>query len=311
MPDKKIYAHTHPKFKEDKTQWQTLTEHQINAAKLAEEFASVFASSDVAWNTAVLHDLGKIDVLFQQKLHLAYNQESEIEKIPGQVNHSGAGAAFAEEKFGKSVGLTLAYLIAGHHAGLPDYESDKTNSAAWTVRRSEAKENLERIRHEIAPFLNELDNDLKLPTYLKAKNYHLWVRMLFSCLVDADWLDTERFMDSERFEKRLKFPPVYELSDRFWAYMEEKKKKVDKTSPLNIIRNEILDSCINTAEQPSGLFTLAVPTGGGKTLSSMAFALNHAKKHRFNRIIYVIPYTSIIEQTAKVLREIFGDENVL
>lgn len=134
----------------------------------------------------------------------------------------------------------------------------------------------------------------------------MWMRMLFSCLVDADRLDSESFGEPEKTAKRGGYPEVRELLPLLDAYMQRKVEKAEKTV-VNAARAEVLEQCIAKAAQPPTIFTLTVPTGGGKTLSSMAFALNHALKHRKRRIIYVIPYTSIIEQTADQFREIFGD----
>ena len=302
-----IYAHTHGQAT---CNWQTLMEHQNETARQASCFAQHFSSADWAWNAGVLHDLGKIAPKFQKKLYEAMGLEYENEDVSGLVNHSGAGAAYAEEAFKGHVGRTLAYLVMGHHAGLPDYQSDKTGNAAFVARMSEAKKNLDAIRKSIAPFVTELKEMLQFPQWVKPHNYHLWVRMLFSCLVDADWIDTERVMDPEKYEKRsiIKFPSIEELAQRFWIHMN---KLTDSTGRLHESRQEILEACRSAAEHESGLFTLTVPTGGGKTLSSMAFALEHAKKHGKDRIIYVIPYTSIIEQTADIFRDVFGEANVV
>ena len=141
----KIYAHTSGKSQDtSQDNWQTLEDHQQETADKASCFAQRFDSADWAWNAAWLHDLGKIDPRFQNKLRKANGLESENEdeSLPGSVNHSGAGAAYAEEKFKGFVGRTLAYLIIGHHAGLPDYQSDLTGNAAFVCRMKEAEENL-------------------------------------------------------------------------------------------------------------------------------------------------------------------------
>jgi CRISPR-associated endonuclease/helicase Cas3 len=138
---------------------------------------------------------------------------------------------------------------------------------------------------------------------------HLWLRMLFSCLVDADFLDTEAFMDGDKAATRSGYPDLPGLMNDFNQFMANKSASAEATS-VNIIRADILRQCYEKAEFAPGLFSLTVPTGGGKTLSGMAFALSHAVKHEKKRIIYVIPYTSIIEQTANIFREIFGDNVV-
>ena len=302
-----IYAHTHPN--QPLEYWQSLSEHQLKTATKASGFAELFGSSDWGWNAGYLHDLGKIANGFQKKLYNTNGLEYEDETASA-VNHSGAGAAYAEEAFKGPIGRTLAYLVMGHHAGLPDYIEDKTGNAALRVRMKEAKENLNEIRTDIILFVADLKQPLIMPPFVTPCNYHLWVRMLFSCLVDADWLDTEQAMAPEKFLLRsnIAFPTIDELAQKLQEHMQ---RFSDKTERLNTIRNEILEACRKAAKHEPGLFTLTVPTGGGKTLSSMAFALEHAKKYKKNRIIYVIPYTSIIEQTADVFRKVFGEKNVV
>jgi len=137
--------------------------------------------------------------------------------------------------------------------------------------------------------------------------------MLFSCLVDADYLDTERFMDGKKFDARGRYPTLAALAEPFWSFIAVLEQKAKSTS-VNIIRKEIRMACEQAAIKDRGLFSLSVPTGGGKTLSAMAFAFRHIQSHSehgFRRIIYVIPYTSIIEQTARILGGIFGRENVV
>ncbi len=136
------------------------------------------------------------------------------------------------------------------------------------------------------------------------------MRMLFSCLVDADFLDTEQFMDRGKTQHRGQYPRLEELAPSFFRKMDALELGAAKT-PTNAIRAEIRRVCELKSEMPKGLFSLTVPTGGGKTLSAMAFALRHALKHGQQRIIYVIPYTSIIEQTSSILAGIFGRENVV
>jgi CRISPR-associated endonuclease/helicase Cas3 len=129
--------------------------------------------------------------------------------------------------------------------------------------------------------------------------------MLFSCLVDADFLDTEAFMAPDKAETREQSVPVAQLLECLDAYMATFTGA--SQTPVNRMRADVLRQCRDKAALPPGLFSLTVPTGGGKTLASMAFALTHAKLHSKQRVIYAIPYTSIIEQTASIYREIFGE----
>ena len=162
----------------------------------------------------------------------------------------------------------------------------------------------------------EFLSDIKIPALKAApvknpRDLHLWVRMLFSCLVDADFLDTERFMSPENFALRENSLSLKELKARFDSFMDKMSKNAPSTE-INKIRAEILSNCRQGAMKEPGLFSLTVPTGGGKTLASMGFALDHAIKYGKSRIIVAIPYTSIIEQTADVYKNVFknGDEDL-
>ena len=148
------------------------------------------------------------------------------------------------------------------------------------------------------------------PAFVKSENFHFWLRMLFSCLVDADFLDTEQFMERGKTEQRGQYPRLERLAPWFFRALDRLEQDAPKT-PVNTIRAAIRRVCEQKAQMPKGLFSLTVPTGGGKTLSAMAFALRHALKHGQQRVIYVIPYTSIIEQTGRILAGIFGRENVV
>ncbi|MRS04593.1 DEAD/DEAH box helicase, partial [bacterium] len=202
-------------------------------------------------------------------------------------------------------GRIFSYLIAGHHAGLPDWLPDETGNAALSVRLKEIT-HLETIKKAKMP-TSILEKNLPKERPPKGADPALWIRMLFSCLVDADFLDTEAFMDKKRFLLRGNYPAIAELLESFTKFMAERyTPKADDTS-VNYIRDNILRRCIGKAVEAPGAFTLSVPTGGGKTLSSMAFALHHASHHEKRRIIYVIPYISIVEQTADQFQKIYGD----
>jgi CRISPR-associated endonuclease/helicase Cas3 len=224
--------------------------------------------------------------------------------------HSSQGAVFAEDNLGRA-GRLLAYLIAGHHAGLADWYTADTGGAALTERLAKGRPLLGRLGNYPDSIKKDLKTVLKPPERIKRpEDIHLWVRMLYSCLVDADFLDTENFISSEITESRGQFADIAELSNRFFLFLNSLEKQV-KHTPVNVIRSEIRKYCESAAEGKPGFFSLAVPTGGGKTLSSMAFAFKHALKYGKKRIIYVIPYTSIIEQTAKTMADILGAENVV
>ncbi len=310
MDDKKIFAHSLPG--RPREEWQTLVDHLENVAQLAEAYASKFNSSDWAWNAGWLHDLGKVSPEFQNYL-LRQNglDDDEFDGFgPGRVNHSSAGAALAHELFGEIASLPLAYITAGHHAGLPDFWPADGGRGALQFRLEDGKADLERNRAKLQGLAERLRRGIRPPGFVKTESFHLWVRMLFSCLVDADFLDTERFIQPDQSSRRGGYPALEELQSAFDSHIEELLARVLLT-PVNAVRREVLEACRAAAQLAPGLFSLTVPTGGGKTLSSVAFALDHAVRHGRSRIIYVIPYTSIIEQTAEILRRIFGDENVI
>lgn len=304
------YAHSKPN--EPPGNWQPLEEHLRKVAELAEKCAAKFQSADWGWNAGWLHDLGKATAEFQAYLFRSNGlDDSKYDETGhGRVNHSSAGAFFATEAYDNIIGLTLSYMAAGHHAGLPDYFSADTGRAALTFRLQEGQQNLENIRPTTDEIKKQLHPLQRPPAFVKSNNFHFWVRMLFSCLVDADFLDTENFMNPDQGAGRGGFSVLEALKPVFDSHMQKMMNAAPNT-PVNTARREVLASCREAALQNTGLFSLTVPTGGGKTLSSMAFALDHAVMHGKSRIIYVIPYTSIIEQTAGVLAEIFGPENVI
>jgi CRISPR-associated endonuclease/helicase Cas3 len=270
---------------------QLLEEHLNATAELAADFAKEFGSDEWAYLAGLWHDLGKFSEVFQK--HIRFQDKKG-------VDHSTYGAKKAVEDF-KEPGRLLSYIIAGHHAGLPDWQSETSGKSGLFQRLNNAN-----IQPIVAPpeYILAAERPVQKPK--PGIDPSMWIRMLFSCLVDADFLDTEAFMEPKKAKGRSIYPSLKELLPSFNSYMAEKKVKSDPTE-VNKIRSLVLRECVSKAMSPSGIFSLSVPTGGGKTLSSMAFALNHAVKYGKKRIIYAIPYTSIIEQTADQFREIFGD----
>lgn len=288
-----------------------LDDHLRDVAELTAEFASAFDSQDWARLSGLWHDLGKFREKFQQyiKTVSGYDAEAHIENAPGRVDHSTTGAIHAIENLGPQ-GRIIAYLIAGHHAGLPDWNGDPS-TLLQRVEDGKKKAYLnEALLGQPGADILDQPRPTSLPPNPENGSWALWIRMLFSCLVDADFLDTEAFMDGDKSSRRGGHPELLELLSFFDKHMTDKAAKA-KGSAVNRIRTNVLHQCRDKAAQPSGLFSLTVPTGGGKTLSSMAFALNHAVHHGKQRVIYVIPYTSILEQTANIFRDIFGTENVI
>ncbi|PZN83931.1 MAG: CRISPR-associated helicase/endonuclease Cas3 [Candidatus Methylumidiphilus alinenensis] len=282
-----------------------LVDHLQDVAAMAGGFAQSFGAEDWAFLVGLWHDLGKYRPAFQGYIRKksGYDTEAHIEGGKGRVDHSTTGASHACEQLGPQ-GRILAYLIAGHHAGLPDWNGPHS-SLFQRLDQAQAKDWLREVLSHNPP------GAILYATRPKSRPpggaLHCWIRLLFSCLVDADFLDTEAFMEPAKTKQRgMEETGVSVMLERFDAHMAEKTALAEDT-PVNRIRSEVLAQCRAKAQEQPGLFSLTVPTGGGKTLSSLAFALEHAKQHNKRRIIYAIPYTSIIEQTAEIFRGIFGE----
>ena len=281
---------------------QTLLDHSLGTAAKAAKMASSFGSAQWGYLAGLWHDLGKSSREFQSYIRSVGGMDAHIEGKHGRVDHSTAGALYAIKEFNE-VGRILAYPIAGHHAGLPDWEADKIGKAALKLR-------LEKKELLTSALESGIPSDMKncsLPSERPlGVDPSLWIRLLFSCLVDADFLDTEAFLKPDRAATRGSYQHLSIMLTLFTEYMKKKQNGAPDTK-VNRIRSNVLAQCIAKASSPPGIYTLTVPTGGGKTLSSMAFALHHAVTNNKERIIYVIPYTSIIEQTADQFRQIFGE----
>ncbi|NLY76136.1 MAG: CRISPR-associated endonuclease Cas3'' [Firmicutes bacterium] len=291
---------------------QLLSEHLEGTARLAEAYTSKFHSGEWGKAAGLAHDAGKGRLAWQNYIlrKSGYDEEAHLEGKPGKMPHAVHGAILAEELYGKGLGRLLAYCIAGHHAGLPDWSSaEGAGQSALEFQQNQVKD-----LNDIASFVLEY---LKLSRpgqppwkFADGLDLSLWIRMIFSSLVDADFLDTESYMDEEKSQNRGGYCSIPELLERYNQFI----KRLDETSedtPVNIVRRQIRAKCVQMAQEPQGIFSLSVPTGGGKTLSSLAFGLEHAKKHHLDRIIYVIPYTSIIEQNADVFRSAVGEDQVV
>jgi CRISPR-associated endonuclease/helicase Cas3 len=293
--------------KNENNEWEihSLEEHLLEVARISSEMASIFGAQDWAYLAGKWHDLGKYRSKFQNYIAgvSGYDLEAHIEQ--GRVDHSTAGAIYAVDQLGK-LGRILAYIIAGHHAGLPDWNSAEEGRGILEKRLDEGKKAHYLVEALANPIPKKILQQEK-PTSKSlggSEGFHLWVRMLFSCLVDADFLDTEAFMSPEKQVTRSNWPAIAQLKKDFDGYMLQKTTAAKET-PVNKIRAKILKNCREAALMSPGIFTLTVPTGGGKTLSGMAFALDHALNYNKTRIIVAIPYTSIIEQTADQYRDIF------
>jgi CRISPR-associated endonuclease/helicase Cas3 len=306
---KPLYAaHTPSK---NTTQWHELKEHLTKVAKLAETSANKLHAGKLGYYAGLWHDLGKYNPDFQEYL----KQCAAGNKYSKSVPHAIYGAKLAA----KLSLAPLAFIIAGHHGGLP--AGSKLKHGRLADPQIEAAYESSLSAAETAGIQLEPTQDLKLilAEFKEPLSYELFVRLLFSCLLDADYLDTESHFEPQQSLQR---EPIATVSN-LWTKLEISqtlmlaavaKKQLDfdqQQQEVNRVRAEVYQSCLDAAEQETGIFRLAVPTGGGKTRSGLAFALKHAVKHEIDRVIVAVPYTSIIEQTVNVYRDIFGEEAVL
>ena len=290
----------------NKTDWQLLHEHLQSVGQLAAERAAPFGGQQLAQIAGLLHDIGKYTDEFQRRIN------GDLIR----VDHSTRGAMLAVERYGPVVGRLLAYGIAGHHAGLANgRDLGKRSTLEERLKGKDLPVLVDQWQQEIKlPAMSELGRPpIKPVRERQVFQLAFLTRMLFSCLVDADFLDTEAFYNRIEHRSSLRShqpPALTELR----AALDDYLAGFRADSSVNRIRADILAHVRQQAECPPGLFSLTVPTGGGKTLASLAFALDHAIRHGLRRIIYVIPFTSIVEQNAAVFQQAlgqFGEQAVL
>lgn len=279
----------------DRERWQRLSVHLEGAAARAARFLESVGLPELGRASGLLHDLGKYADRFQARL----------EGSRQRFDHAAPGAKLAMDRYGQPLGKMLAFCVAGHHTGLANGVNGETITAL-----------ADRLHQDVPPpdpiWAQEvaLPADLAAPRGIKPRDKNaagfcaaFLIRMLFSALVDADYLDTEAYyagLEGARVA-RGKHPALTELSRRLDAHLDDLQANAEPGA-VNGLRAEVLAHARQGATKPQGVFALTVPTGGGKTLASLAFALDHAVRHGLDRVIYVIPYMSIIEQTAGVFR---------
>ena len=298
-----IYAHS--RNDGSSLPWQELSAHLDQVGRLAQSFAPQ-PLAELARVAGLWHDIGKFNPAFQR--YIAQNPELSNEGSATThakgVPHSAAGAALALERIQDTVsGRMLALVISAHHGALKSYRFLETIRASGLPL-------LESSRGGGLP----LELEEQTPSFAGMPSA-LAVRMLFSALVDADLLDTEEWdigvpratssSDMTTLRKRLATFCQAKMETAKAAACSEKEER------LAALRRTVYEACVQAAEQPRGHFTFTVPTGGGKTLSGLAFALHHAELHGLRRVIVVAPYTSILEQTAEVYRHAVGEENII
>ena len=302
---------------------QLLIDHLTDVGEMASEFAAAFDGREHANQAGLLHDLGKAEEQFQKRL-ACDDKDSKLKKEP----HAHHGAALALE----NQAWPIAFAVNGHHAGLHDRSNvdriraeylPKAEACLWKLRERHPQWSPPTISEPLPQWLQKLPFDARRI----AEGWFatdVFTRFLFSALVDADSLNTEQHEqerdDSIAARKWPEFSPspwLGVLRQELARRAAEAKEKKSASTEVQSVWAEVGAACELSAKESPGLFSLTVPTGGGKTLASMLFALAHAAHHNavvkapFRRIVVVIPYLSIIQQTVRELREIFGDNVIL
>lgn len=278
---------------------QSVLEHLAGTAHLAKRFAQDFGAAELAERIGMAHDIGKYSAEFQRRIN--------GENIG--VDHSTAGARVLAAGTEQPIQRLAAYCVMGHHGGLPDGGYPHEHAVGTMYYRLEYGDLFDYSAYK---------KEVQLPPAVAPAGWKpsekdvgfslsFLTRMLFSALVDADWLDTENFMEdgAVRRDGFLDMGLLHEKLTSFLNKFKTPTREIDKK------RSELLQHCLDAAQEPKGLFTLTAPTGSGKTISSLAFALRHAVANGARRVIYVVPYNTIIEQNAKVFEEILGAQNVV
>lgn len=292
-------------YKDATGQWkiQINAEHSNNVAKLARSFADELGMGMWGYVLGMLHDKGKESDAFQSYIRKESGFTPEA-KCSLEHNHAFVGGIIAKSIYGKGSESLLCNQIISHHSGLHDYcqiEETLKKDIPSDVNRCVEKIHLNRPPFSLSP--------IKGCKGMTSDANHL-SRMLFSCLVDADYLDTELFMDEKSARKRINGISLQSLLPLLETYIDNLQKRSSE-SEVNAIRRTVQERCVSVSNVEKGFYSLTVPTGGGKTLSSLVWALRHAVHNGMKRIIIAIPYTSIIVQTASILKQIFGEEAVL
>ncbi|MCW5651668.1 MAG: CRISPR-associated endonuclease Cas3'' [Ramlibacter sp.] len=279
----------------DRSRWQSLAEHSHNVGTLAADKARPFGGQEAARAQGKLHDLGKYTAAFQRRL----------EGDPRSVDHSTWGAITAVQRYG-DFGHLLAYGIAGHHAGLANGRGEGERTPLADRLKGTGLDPLDPTwEQELTLPEKSFPEGFKLHPQHKQFQRAFLTRMLFSCLVDADFIDTENYylqLKREASGRESDYPSLTALREQLDVHL----RSFSTEGGVNPIRSRILSHVRGLAAATPGLFSLTVPTGGGKTLASLAFALDHAIRHGLRRVIFVIPFTSIVEQNAAVFRRALG-----
>ena len=283
----------------DNGQWifQSNEEHQRGVAHRAEQFAAAIGCGDIGRLLGLLHDLGKRQPGFQQYIRKSSGYDTTLQRAP-RTPHAWVGAWVARDLY-PFLDPLLSYPIVSHHSGMHDRYDFQASMQHQQAPEQHCWQGLQPEEVAMPPFMQQM----------QASDAHHFLRFLFSCLVDADYLDTEAFMSPETHRLRSDHIRIPDLLPLLEAYLKQLSDSAPPTA-LNRLRQSIQNICREKSASVPGFYSLTVPTGGGKTLSSLLWAICHAIKYNKKRIVIAIPYTSIIVQTAAILRRIFGAECV-
>lgn len=305
--EEQAISHLYQRKEDGKWIIQSNEEHQKGVAEMAASYAGLFGLASWGNFLGLIHDKGKERAAFQQYIRNANGLPTDDKDHYTNHNHAFVGGLLAKELMGSTWINFLSNQIISHHTGLHDYNELETILQEESIP---AEINKDNIKIEKSLLINELMALDVLKSKEGANLFHHLSRMLFSCLVDADRLDTERFMDVQSWQQRGHSTSIATLLPKLEAHIRMLQSSSADTE-VNRIRQKVQEQCRRMSQKEKGFYSLTVPTGGGKTLSSLLWAMKHAASHSMNRIIIAIPYTSIIVQTARLLKKIFGEENVL
>lgn len=313
---------------------QSVKEHLDNVSKMSMEYGAKVFLGATGKLIGILHDMGKETKVFDSYIHYS-SKNPDDKSLKGSVDHSTAGAKFiydnfynTSDQYQKLTAQIISLAICSHHGGLIDcldlngmdiftnrmntdkeiyYDEALSNFKAECMELTDINDLFYKSKQEIKSILTKINN-IDMSAKFGQFAAGLLVKYLFSCVIDADRYDTYTFIEGKVQQQNINKPTLWnELANR----LETKLNNFQKSNKIDLLREEVSMSCKSFAENKPGIYQLSVPTGGGKTLSSLRYGLNHAKKFNKDRIFYIIPFTTIIDQNAKEIKEILGHEDLI